>query len=97
MLKCSFKQNELLKFKPSIRMGEKDDLSDFVIVFGAKWVGLTISETADLNIRPLFITDFFFTTASVRCYISLHRLMVTFPADTFKQILRLLRIYFPNV
>lgn len=59
MLKCSFKQNELLKFKPSIRMGEKDDLSDFVIVFGAKWVGLTISEIADLNIRPLFITDIF--------------------------------------
>lgn len=40
-------------------MGEKDDLSDFVIVFGAKWVGLTISEIADLNIRPLFITDIF--------------------------------------
>lgn len=40
-------------------MGEKDDLSDFVIVFGAKWAGLTISETADLNIRPLFINDFF--------------------------------------
>ena len=43
-------QDDLLKFKPSIRMGKKDDLSDFEhdMVVGARRVGLSISDTADL-------------------------------------------------
>ncbi len=41
---------DLLKFKPSIRMGKKGDLSDFEngMVDGARWAGLSISKTADL-------------------------------------------------
>ena len=40
----------LLKFKSSIRMGKKGDLSDFErgIVVGARQAGLSISKTADL-------------------------------------------------
>ncbi len=40
----------LLKFKPSIRMGKKGDLSDFEhgMVVGARRAGLSISKTADL-------------------------------------------------
>ena len=43
-------QDNLLKFKQSIRMGKKGDLSDFEcgMVVGARWAGLSISETADL-------------------------------------------------
>ncbi len=43
-------QDDLLKFKPSIRMGKKGDLSDFEcgMVVGARRAGLSISETADL-------------------------------------------------
>ncbi len=39
-----------LKFKPSIRMGKKGDLSDFErgMVVGARRAGLSISKTADL-------------------------------------------------
>ncbi len=41
---------DLLKFKPSIRMGKKGDLSDFErgMVVGARRAGLSISKTADL-------------------------------------------------
>ena len=41
---------DLLKFKPSIRMGKKGDLSDFEhgMVVGAKRAGPSISETADI-------------------------------------------------
>ncbi len=44
-------EDDLLKFKPSIRMGKKGDLSDFErgMVVGARWVGLSISKTADLQ------------------------------------------------
>ncbi len=40
----------LLKFKPSIKMGKKGDLSDFEhgMVVGARRAGLSISKTADL-------------------------------------------------
>ncbi len=40
----------MLKFKPSIRMGKKGDLSDFecVMVVGARWACLSISNTVDL-------------------------------------------------
>ncbi len=43
-------EDDLLKFKPSIRMGKKEDLSDFerVMVVGARRAGLSISKTADL-------------------------------------------------
>ncbi len=43
-------EDNLLKFKPSIRMGKKGDLSDFErgMVVGARWAGLSISETPDL-------------------------------------------------
>ncbi len=43
-------EEDLLKFKPSIRMGKKGDLSDFEsgMVFGARRAGLSISKTADL-------------------------------------------------
>ena len=44
-------QDDLLKFKPSIRMGKKGDLSDFehdmVVVY--RRAGLSISLTADLK------------------------------------------------
>ncbi len=42
--------NDLLKFKPSIRMGKKGDLSDFEhgMVVGARRGGLIIKKTADL-------------------------------------------------
>lgn len=38
------------KFKLSIRIGKEGDLSDFEIsmIFGSRWAGLSISETADL-------------------------------------------------
>lgn len=40
----------MLKFKTNIRMGRKDDLSDFAcgMVVGARWAGPSPSETADL-------------------------------------------------
>ncbi len=43
-------EEELLKFKPSIRMGKKGDLSDFErgMVVGARRADLSISKTADL-------------------------------------------------
>ncbi len=43
-------EDDLLKFKPSIRMGKKRDLSDFEreMVVRARWAGLSISKTADL-------------------------------------------------
>ncbi len=43
-------EDDLLKFKPSIRMGKKEDLSDFErgMVVCARWAGLSISKTADL-------------------------------------------------
>ncbi len=43
-------EDDLLKFKPSIRMGKKWDLSDFErgMVVGARRAGLSISKTADL-------------------------------------------------
>ncbi len=43
-------EDDLLKFKPSIRTGKKGDLSDFErgVVVGARWAGLSISKTADL-------------------------------------------------
>ncbi len=46
--RCS--EDDFLKFKPSIRMCKKGDLSDFEhgIVVGARWAGLSISKTADL-------------------------------------------------
>lgn len=37
-------QDNLLKFKASIRMGREVDLSDFE---RGRWAGLSISETAD--------------------------------------------------
>lgn len=42
-------KDNLLKFKPSIRMGKKCDLSDFEhgIAVGARLAGLSISEAAD--------------------------------------------------
>ncbi len=42
--------DDLLKFKPSIRMGKKGDLSDFEwgMVVGVRRAGLSISKTADL-------------------------------------------------
>jgi len=42
-------QDHLLKFKLSIKIGKKGDLSDFEcgIVLGARFAGLSISETAD--------------------------------------------------
>ncbi len=42
--------DDLLKFKPSIRMGKKGDLSNFEcgMVVGARRAGLSISKTADL-------------------------------------------------
>ena len=47
---CRGGQDNLLKFKPSIRMGKKGDLSDFEcgVVVGARRAGLSISETAYL-------------------------------------------------
>ncbi len=43
-------EDDSLKFKPSIRMGNKGDLSDFErgMVVGARCAGLSISKTADL-------------------------------------------------
>ncbi len=43
-------EDDLLKFKPSIRMGKKGDLSDFEcgMVVGARRDGLSISKTAVL-------------------------------------------------
>ncbi len=43
-------EDDLLKFKPSIRMGKKGDLSDCErgMVVGARRAGLNISKTADL-------------------------------------------------
>ncbi len=43
-------EDDLLKFKPSIRMEKKGDLSDFErgMVVGARRAGLSISKTADL-------------------------------------------------
>ncbi len=43
-------EDDLLKFKPSIRTGKKGDLSDFErgMVVGARRAGLSISKTADL-------------------------------------------------
>ncbi len=43
-------KDDLLKFKPSMRMGKKRDLSDFErgMVVGARRAGLSISNTADL-------------------------------------------------
>lgn len=40
----------MLKFKPSIRIGKKGDISDFErgMVVGARPAGLSISETVDL-------------------------------------------------
>ncbi len=46
--KCD--EDDLLKFKPSIRIGKKGDLSDFKrgMVVGARRAGLSMSKTADL-------------------------------------------------
>ncbi len=43
-------EDDLLKFKPSIRTGKKGDLSDYErgMIVGSRWAGLSISETADL-------------------------------------------------
>ncbi len=43
-------EDDLLKFKPSIRTGKKEDLSDFErgMVVGARRTGLSISQTTDL-------------------------------------------------
>ncbi len=43
-------EDDLLKFKPSIRMGKKEDLSDFErgMIVGARLTGLSILKTADL-------------------------------------------------
>jgi len=43
-------KDDLLKFKPSIRMGKKGDLSDFEhgMVVDTRRAGLSISKTADL-------------------------------------------------
>ncbi len=43
-------EDDLLKFKPSIRTGTKGDLSDFErgMVVGVRRAGMSISETADL-------------------------------------------------
>ncbi len=43
-------EDDLLKFKPSIRMGKKGDLRDFErgMVVGVRRTGLSISQTADL-------------------------------------------------
>ncbi len=43
-------EDDLLKFKPSIRTGKKEDLSDFErgMVVGDRRAGLSISKTADL-------------------------------------------------
>uniref|UniRef100_A0A9J8DEC8 Uncharacterized protein n=1 Tax=Cyprinus carpio carpio TaxID=630221 RepID=A0A9J8DEC8_CYPCA len=47
---CRRGKDDLLKFKLSIRMGKRGDLSDFErgMVVGARWAGLSISKTADL-------------------------------------------------
>ncbi len=43
-------EEDLLKFKPNIRMGKKGDLNNFEcgMVVGARQPGLSISKTADL-------------------------------------------------
>ncbi len=43
-------EDDLLKFKPSVRTGKKEDLNDFErgMVVGARRTGLSISQTADL-------------------------------------------------
>ncbi len=43
-------EDDLQKFKPSIRMGKKEDLNDFErgMVVAARRAGLIISKTADL-------------------------------------------------
>ncbi len=43
-------EDDLLKFKPSVRTGKKGDLSDFErgMVVGVRRTGLSISQTADL-------------------------------------------------
>lgn len=47
---CRHGQNELLKFKSSIRIGKKNDLNDFECgKVCAMWAGLSVSETADPN------------------------------------------------
>ncbi len=55
-------EDDLLKFKPRIRMGKKEDLSDFEreMVVGAVWAGRSISKTADLlrfYLRSLEFTE----------------------------------------
>ncbi len=47
---CRHGQDDVLKFKPSIRMGKKGDLSDSEsgMVVGARRAGLSMSETTDL-------------------------------------------------
>ncbi len=49
---CRRGEDDLLKFKPSIRMGKKWDLSDFNrgMAVGARQAGLSISKTADTGI-----------------------------------------------
>ncbi len=41
-------EDDLLKFKPSIRTGKKGDLSERGMVVGARRADLSISQTADL-------------------------------------------------
>jgi len=47
---CRHGQDDLLKFKPSIRMEKKGDFCDFErgMFVGVRQAGLSISETADL-------------------------------------------------
>lgn len=45
---CTHGQDDLLKFKPSIRMRRKSDLSDLIhgMLVDARQAGLSVSETA---------------------------------------------------